>query len=63
MKVEVLKNYLIQIADKLTPESTLEDVYEHLSLLSDIDESERDELLGNTFTQEEVKKISSEWLK
>lgn len=43
MKEVALKKYLIQIANKLTSESTLEDVYEQLSLLSDIDESEQQE--------------------
>ncbi len=40
MKISVLKKHLIQIAKRLTPESTLEDVYAQLSLLADIDESE-----------------------
>ena len=43
MKKVALKKYLIEIANKLTPETTLEDVYQHLSLLSDIDESEQQE--------------------
>jgi hypothetical protein len=34
-----LKAYLNQIADRLTENSTLEDLYEQLSLLADIDES------------------------
>ena len=63
MKEVALKRYLIQIADKLTPESTLEDVYEQLSLLSDIDESEQQERRGEILTQQEVKKESLEWLK
>ena len=63
MKEVALKKYLIQIADKLTPESTLEDVYEQLSLLSDIDESEQQEKNGETFSQQEVENISKEWLR
>lgn len=63
MKEVALKKYLIQIADKLTPESTLEDVYEQLSLLSDIDESEQQEKNGETFSQKEVEHISKEWLR
>jgi len=43
MEEVALKKYLIRIADKLTLESTLEDVFEHLALLSDIDESELQE--------------------
>ena len=63
MKEVALKKYLIQIAEKLTPESTLEDVYEQLSLLSDIDESEQQEENGEIFTQKEVQTISQEWLR
>ena len=62
MKEVALKKYLIQIADRLTPESTLEDVYEQLSLLSDIDESEQQEKKGEILTQKEVQTKSQEWL-
>jgi len=58
-----LKDHLIQIAYKLTPESTLEDVYEQLSLLSDIEESEKQFDTGETLTQSEVEKKSKEWLR
>lgn len=63
MKEVALKKYLIQIADKLTPESTLEDVYEQLSLLSDIDESEQQEKNGETLSQKDVQTMSREWLR
>ncbi len=63
MKKVALKKYLKQIADKLTPESTLEDVYEQLSLLSDIDESERQEKNNEILTQKEVQTKSREWLR
>ncbi len=63
MKESSLKKLLIEIADKLTPESTLEDVYAHLSLLSDIDESERHEKKGETLTQNQVHEASAKWLK
>ncbi len=62
-KTTKLKEYLTQIADRLTPESTLEDVYEQLSLLADIDESEEQEEKGETLTQNEVEAKSKEWLK
>ena len=58
-----LREHLIQIADRLTPESTLEDVYEQLSLLADIAESEEQEVNGETLTQSEVESMSKEWLK
>jgi predicted transcriptional regulator len=63
MKDPVLKKYLIQIAERLTPESTLEDVYEQLSLLADIDESELEEEKGEVLSHEEVTNKSREWLK
>lgn len=63
MKEAILKRHLIQIADKLTPESTLEDVYEQLSLLSDIEESEQQEKRGEILTQKEVQTKSREWLR
>jgi len=47
----------------LTPESTIEDVYEQLSLLSDIDESEQQEENGETLSQKEVQTLSREWLR
>ena len=58
-----LKEHLIQIADKLTPESTLEDVYDQLSLLADIEESELQVQNGETLTQQEVEEKAKEWLK
>ena len=63
MKDVTLKKYLIQIADNLTPESTLEDVYEQLSLLADIEESEQEEKRGEVLTQKEVQISSREWLR
>ena len=62
MKQVALKKYLIQIAEKLSPDSTLEDVYEQLSLLSDIDESEQQEKTGETLSQKDVQTMSREWL-
>ena len=58
-----LKEHLIQIAGRLTPESTLEDVYEQLSLLADIELSEQQEQNGQILTQSEVEQQSKEWLK
>lgn len=63
MKEGTLKKYLIQIANRLTPESTLEDVYELLSLLSDIDESEQQEKKEEIYSQEEVRAKSKQWLR
>ena len=63
MKDTKLKKYLIEIANKLTSESTLEDVYVQLSLLSDIDQSESDEKVGHVFSQAEVVAQAKQWLK
>lgn len=63
MKEVKLKEYLNQIADRLTKDSTLEDVYEQLSLLADIDESEEQVEKGEILTQKEVEEQSKEWLK
>jgi hypothetical protein len=58
-----LKEHLQLITNKLTSESTLEDVYEQLSLLTDIEISENQEKNGEVLTQEEVEFQSKEWLK
>ena len=63
MKEVKLKEYLNQIADRLTEDSTLEDVYEQLSLLADIDESEEQVDKGEILTQKEVEERSKERLK
>jgi predicted transcriptional regulator len=63
MREVKLKEYLSQIADRLTEDSTLEDVYEQLSLLADIDESEEQIEKGEVLTQKEVEEKSKEWLK
>lgn len=63
MKPEKIKEYLKQIAENVTPETQLEDIYEQLALLSDIDESEEQEQKGEFFTQDQVEEKSKEWLK
>lgn len=63
MKEVKLKEYLNQIADRLTKDSTLEDVYEQLSLLADIHDSEEQVEKGEVLSQKEVEERSKEWLK
>jgi hypothetical protein len=63
MEASTLKKHLIEIAEKLTPESTIEDVYQHLSLLSDIDDSEEQERNNEVLTQNQVREASRKWLK
>lgn len=61
--MENLKEHLHLIADQLTPESTLEDVYEQLALLADIEKSEQDEKANRIYSTSEVKDKLKEWLK
>jgi len=58
-----LKEHLKTIANQLTPESTLEDVYEQLALLADIERSEQDEMEANVYSSSEVKEKLNEWVK
>ncbi|MDN4165761.1 hypothetical protein QWY31_09620 [Cytophagales bacterium LB-30] len=58
-----LKEHLRKIADSLTPESTLEDVYEQLALLEDIELSEKEVKEGKVVTQAKVKEMAQSWLK
>ena len=63
MQSTKIKEYLLQIADRVTPETTLEDIYNQLALLSDIDESERQDQDGKTYSQDQVEQKTKEWLK
>ena len=63
MKSERIKEYLKQIAENVTPQTQLEDIYEQLALLSDIDESEEQEQNGEILTQDQVEDQSKEWLR
>ena len=63
MKSEKIKEYLKQIAENVTQETQLEDIYEQLALLADIDESEEQEARGEVLTQSQVEEQSREWLK
>lgn len=58
-----LKAHLIQIAENLSPGATLEDVYQQLSLLSDIEESELQVANGEVYSQQQVEEQSKAWLK
>jgi hypothetical protein len=61
--MEKLKEHLNRITQQLTPESTLEDVYEQLALLSDIEKSEEDERENRLYSTGEVKSELDKWLK
>lgn len=61
--MENLKEHLNTIAGQLTADSTLEDVYEQLALLADIEKSEQDEQAKRVFTTSEVKERLTQWVK
>jgi len=58
-----LKEHLIEIANKVTDQTSLEDIYLQLSLLTDIDVSEEQEAKGEVLSHDEVKAKSEQWLK
>ncbi len=58
-----LKEHLIEIANKVTDQTSLEDIYLQLALLTDIDESEEQEAKGEVLSHDEVKEKSEQWLK
>jgi hypothetical protein len=63
MQSSKIKEYLLQIANRVTPSTTLEDIYNQLALLSDIDESENEVRDGKIYTQDQVEQKAKEWLK
>lgn len=63
MTASKIKQSLLEIANRISPSTTIEDVYEQLALLSDIEKSEQQEKEGKVFTQKEVEKKAKKWLK
>jgi hypothetical protein len=58
-----IKNSLLEIASKVNRNTTIEEVYEHLALLNDIEKSEEQEKEGNTLSHNSVKNKAKKWLK
>ncbi len=58
-----IKQSLLKIANSIKATTTIEDVYEQLALLSDIEKSEVQEKQGKIFTHSEVRKKAKKWLK
>ncbi|MEI6489605.1 MAG: hypothetical protein WCP52_11625 [Bacteroidota bacterium] len=58
-----IKQSLLEIANRVNASTTLEDVYEQLALLADIEKSEEQEKLGQVYTHKEVVKKAKKWLK
>jgi len=63
MTSEKIKEYLLQIAGNVNKETRLDDIYEQLALLNDIDESEEEEKRGEVLSHQEVISRSNQWLK
>jgi hypothetical protein len=63
METQKLKDSLLKIAEKVDPNTTIEDIYKQLSYLADIEESEEQESRGEVLTQVTVEKLSKDWLK
>ncbi len=63
MKTETLRSRLVDIANRLPDEATLEQVYAQLALLNDIDMAEEEVRRGETYTHQEVKQMASKWLR
>ena len=58
-----IKQSLLEIANRVKPTTTLQDVYEQLAMLSDIEKSEEQEKQGKVFTHSEVRKKAEKWLR
>ena len=58
-----LKESLLHIAENINEETSLEDIFNELALLSDIEESEQQELRGETYTQQEVEQMAIQCVK
>jgi hypothetical protein len=54
MDSERLKEYLLHVAKNIKPNTQLDDVYDQLALLADIDESEEQEKMEIVVSHEEV---------
>ena len=57
-----IKQSLLEIASRLKPNTTLEDVYQQLALLADIEKSEEQERKGEVMSQTTVEKRAKKWL-
>ena len=63
MQGERLKEYLLQIVGQINEKTELEDIYQQLALLNDIDQAEAEEKKGEVLSHEDVVQKSKEWLK
>ncbi|MFM7430296.1 MAG: hypothetical protein KA713_19175 [Chryseotalea sp. WA131a] len=63
MSSEKLKEHLLQIAGDVKEDTRLDDIYDQLALLVDIEESEEQVMRGDFISQQEVEEKSKKWLK
>jgi hypothetical protein len=63
MSSEKLKEHLLQIAGDVKEDTRLDDIYDQLALLVDIEESEEQVMRGDFISQQEVEAKSKKWLK
>jgi len=63
METQTLKSRLLEIAEQLPLEASLEDVYAQLALLNDIDMAEDEVRRGETYTHKEVEQMAAKWLR
>ena len=62
METLTLKNHLYKIADEVTENTTVEDIFEQFQMLIDIIESEKQIKNNLVFSHEKVKQEASRWL-
>ncbi len=58
-----IKKSLLEIASRVKSNTTLEEVYQQLAMLSDISLSEEQEKAGQFSSHRDVKKRAKKWLK
>ena len=63
MTTLILQDYLLNIAQKVTEETTVENIFEQFQMLLDIEEAEQQIENGLVYTHEQIKQEANEWLK
>ena len=63
MDAKTIKGYLHEISEKVDDTTTIEDIYNHLALLREIDEAEEQMRMGLVVPHQDFKKMSQEWLR
>lgn len=58
-----IKKSLLEIASRVKSNTTLEEVYQQLAMLSDISLSEEQEKAGQISSHRDIKKRAKKWLK